>query len=158
MTLSELYQISYISKNTVLGTPEQLKAQIEDILKKAQKNNSILNISGALLYSGGYFCQVIEGEQNDIEKLFKRIQMDSRHSDITVLCSDFVVKRCFSNWGMAFAGIEDTMRFDIDGVKNSKDGLMMKETGKNMINVLEDLIKHQEIIFSVKGSLKSIIS
>lgn len=156
MTLSELYQISYISENTVLGTPDQLKAQIEDILQKAQINNPRLNISGALLYSGGYFCQVIEGGKNDIEKLFKTIQMDKRHSDITVLTSDPVGKRSFSNWGMAFAGIEDTMRFDINGVQKSKDELKLKESGKNMINVLAQLIQHQEIISSFRSSLKNI--
>lgn len=154
--MSELYQISYISKNSVLGTSDELKALIEDILKKAQQNNPILNISGALLYSGGYFCQVIEGSKNDIETLFKRIQRDSRHTDVTVLTSDSVAKRSFSNWGMAFAGIEETMRFDIDGIQKSKDGLKMQETGKNMINVLAQLIQHQEIISSFRTSLKNI--
>ncbi|AEP28378.1 BLUF domain-containing protein [Brumicola nitratireducens] len=144
--MGDLYNIAYISKNAIHGNHEEIKQQISDILAKAQKNNPVRGISGALLYSGGYFCQVIEGPEDEIEELFEIIQMDDRHSDVTVLHFEPLEERGFSDWSMAFAGIEENMRFDIDGIKNSKDELAMKETGKALVNVLELLVsQHQSV-------------
>jgi hypothetical protein len=42
---------------------------------------------------------------------------------------------------MALAGIEDNMRFDIEGVRASKDGLQMKKTGRDLVAVLEQKVK-----------------
>lgn len=151
--MSELYQIAYISKNVVPGTRQEIKAQLEDILKKAQINNAKLNITGALLYSGDHFCQVIEGGRYDVAQLFKTIQKDERHTDITMLSTEPVSKRSFSDWGMAFAGIEDTMRFNIYGAKHSKDEFKMQQIGKNLVHVLEQLIHHQEMLSNIRSSL-----
>ena len=82
--MSNLYKLSYISKNTIIGDQANLKSEIDSILKSAHKNNPVMGITGALLFSGGYFCQVIEGEEENIESLFEIIQMDNRHADITV--------------------------------------------------------------------------
>lgn len=145
--MSELYNLAYISKNTIKGTPETVKAEIEDILASAHKNNPTMNITGALLYSGGYFCQVIEGPEEAIEELFETIQMDDRHGSVTVLHFEPIERRGFSEWAMALAGIEDRMRFDLDGVLDSKDKIRAEETGQNLVNTLEKLVlQHQSVL------------
>ena len=54
------------------------------------------------------------------------------------------------NYDGAFAGIEDEMRFDIEGIKESKDELAMKETGANLVNVLEQMVtQHQSVSNSI---------
>ena len=105
-----------------------------------------MEITGALLFSGGYFCQTIEGPEDSIEELFETIQMDDRHGEITVLHFEEIEERGFSDWSMAFAGIEDTMRFDIDGIKESKDELGMRETGKALVAVLDELVNQHQAI------------
>jgi len=147
--MSGLYNLAYISKNTIKGTPEETQAQIQNILAAAHKNNPAKGITGALLYSGGYFCQVIEGSENNLEELFETIQMDPRHGDVTVLHFEPIEARGFSEWAMALAGIEDNMRFDIDGVRASKDELQMKETGRDLVSVLEKMVtQHQSVLNS----------
>jgi hypothetical protein len=147
--MSQLYNLAYISKNSIKGTPDETKVEICDILAAAHRNNPKKGITGALLYSGGYFCQVIEGPQDVLEELFESIQMDNRHSDVTVLHFEPIESRGFNEWAMAFAGIEDTMRFDIDGVLASKDELKMRETGRNLVSVLDQMVKqHQSVINS----------
>ncbi len=144
--MSDLYHLAYISKNTIGGDNEEVKSQIENILATAQANNPSVGVTGALLYSGGYFCQVIEGPEDALEELFESIQMDARHGDCTILHFEEIEERGFSDWSMAFAGIEDEMRFDIEGIKESKDELAMKETGKNLVNVLEQMVtQHQSV-------------
>ncbi|WP_412972232.1 BLUF domain-containing protein [Glaciecola sp. MF2-115] len=142
--MSNLFKLSYISKNSISGDKQEIQLQIESILKAATKNNIRLGITGALLYSGGYFCQVIEGEEDCIEELFETIQQDSRHTQVTVLNFETSEKRSFSEWAMAFAGIEDSMRFDLDGIRESKDLNAMKKTGKDLVSVLATLVKNKQ--------------
>lgn len=147
--MSQLYNLAYISKNSIKGTPDETKDEIRDILAAAHRNNPEKGVTGALLYSGGYFCQVIEGPQDVLEELFESIQMDNRHQDVTVLHFEPIESRGFNEWAMALAGIEDTMRFDIDGVLASKDELKMRETGRNLVSVLDKMVKqHQSVINS----------
>lgn len=76
-----------------------------------------------------------------LEDLFETIQMDSRHCDFTMLHFEPIEFRGFSEWAMALAGIEDNMRFDIEGVRASKDELQMKKTGRDLVAVLEQKVK-----------------
>ena len=45
---------------------------------------------------------------------------------------------------MAFAGIEETMRFDVDGLRQSTDELKLRDTGRNLAHVLEELITQNQ--------------
>lgn len=145
--MADLYNLAYISKNTIKGEAEAIKEQIRNILAAAHRNNPAKGVTGALLYSGGYFCQVIEGESEVLEELFETIQMDGRHGDVTVLHFQPIEARGFSEWAMALAGIEESMRFDIDGILASKDDLKMKETGRDLVSVLEQMVQqHQSVL------------
>ena len=147
--MPDLYNLAYISKNTIKGDADHIKSEITKILASAHKNNPEKGVTGALLYSGGYFCQVIEGPEDVLEELYETIQMDDRHGDVTVLHFEPITARGFSEWAMALAGIEDNMRFDIEGVRSSKDELKMKETGKDLVNVLEQMVQqHQSVLTS----------
>ena len=142
----DLYRMSYISKNTIATSKEEIESKVKSILASATKNNPSMDITGALLFSGGYFCQTIEGPEDSIEELFETIQMDDRHGEITVLHFEEIEERGFSDWSMAFAGIEDTMRFDIDGIEESRDELGMRETGKALVAVLDELVNQHQAI------------
>ena len=142
----DIYSLAYISKNTIAGDQDVINAQIQNILMTAQSNNPAKGITGALLYSGGYFCQVIEGPEEALEDLFETIQMDSRHAECTILHFEPIEEKGFSGWSMAFAGIDDNMRFDIDGIKASKDELAMKSAGKDLVNVLDELVSQRQSV------------
>lgn len=146
--MARLYSAAYISKSAMAGTLEEQRALLEQILGTAQRNNSRLNVTGALLYSGGYFCQVLEGEAAVLEELFETIQMDARHSQITVLSFLPIEQRRFPEWAMASAGLEPDMRFDIEGIRASKDALAASEAGKQMLDVLDQLVKQHQSTLS----------
>jgi hypothetical protein len=55
-------------------------------------------------------------------------------------------RRSFSEWAMAMAGTEPILRFDIEGIRASKDATLMQETGRSLVSVLEQLVtQHQSI-------------
>lgn len=73
------------------------------LLESAQSKNQSLSITGALLSHVGVFAQVLEGPQNLVEQLFSLIQLDNRHSQVTVALRGPEAERDFPQWSMAFA-------------------------------------------------------
>lgn len=144
--MSQLYHLAYISRTAIEGRNEDIRVEIERILHVARARNSKTGVTGALLFSGGYFCQVIEGGQRAIEELFETIQMDPRHSDVTVIEFLPIAARSFSDWSMAFAGVDEKERFSIDGIKKSKTEIAMQEVGRNLLSNLERLITQRQDI------------
>jgi len=86
---------------------------------------------------------VIEGLEAAIEELFETIQMDARHGDVTVLRVEPIDERGYDGWAMAFAGIEEDRRFDLDAIRASPDELAMREAGEVMVTVLERLVRER---------------
>ena len=96
-----LFRILYCSRNLVSGTGGQELDAIDHILETARSNNSRKEVTGALLYSSGYFAQVLEGPKASIEMVFESIQRDHRHKDVTVLECSGIPLRDFPEWSMA---------------------------------------------------------
>ena len=96
-----LFRILYCSRNLVGETGGQQMDAIDHILATARSNNSRKEVTGALLYSSGYFAQVLEGPRASIETVFERIQRDQRHKDVTVLECAGIRLRDFPAWSMA---------------------------------------------------------
>ncbi|MEE4203893.1 MAG: BLUF domain-containing protein [Halieaceae bacterium] len=145
--MSNLYHLAYISKSAILPARAEIEQALRAILRAARQKNSSMGITGALLFSGGYFCQVIEGDLDALETLYETIQMDERHTECTVLFFEPLETRGFGAWDMAFAGIEEEMRFPIEDIKQSHDELAMHETGEQVVAVLSELVaQHQATV------------
>ena len=97
------YQIVYVSRNSISGTVEEVESEIAAILVKSRENNRRAGITGALLFSGQSFAQVLEGQTTAVEETFERIQCDPRHSDVVLLSNGQCANRMFSDWSMAYA-------------------------------------------------------
>lgn len=92
------YQLIYSS---ISSTPLQCE-DLEDILETARGNNARSAITGALTYVDGCFLQILEGEEDAVHRLMARIAADLRHETITVLHSEDMPARSFSDWQMAY--------------------------------------------------------
>lgn len=146
--MNALYQLSYISRSAIIGNHQTVENEIANILQVAQSNNRSKDITGALLYSGGYFCQVIEGTQENIEALFESIQMDARHRAVTVLNYEPITSRQFGDWQMALAGIEEPLRFHIDDLVEDATQIKIKESDRDIVNTLYKLVLQKQRVLS----------
>ncbi len=97
-----LYQIVYASRNEIHGEPESVDAEIASILAASRKNNQSKDITGALMFNGSAFAQVLEGPLEHIEAAYERIQCDPRHSDVVLLSNAAATERAFSDWSMGY--------------------------------------------------------
>lgn len=103
----QVYKLLYCSRNHIGGTPEQQRSEVERILASSRRNNVRQGLTGALLFNGDWFAQVLEGSLQAVEAAFERIQRDDRHSDVTLLESGYVAGRDFGEWSMAYAGADE---------------------------------------------------
>jgi hypothetical protein len=108
------YRLIYFSENRLAAG--QLAAQLDAILDKSRQNNVLVGVTGALMFSSGYFVQVLEGEQAAVEATFERIQQDSRHGDVQLVDFSPVAERTFSNWSMAYAGRREDASDELDAI------------------------------------------
>jgi hypothetical protein len=74
-----------------------------DLLTLARVNNERLGVSGMLLYIDGSFFQVLEGDEELLHALYKKIECDKRHAKVIKLIEEPIDKRTFSNWSMGYA-------------------------------------------------------
>ncbi|MDD1783726.1 BLUF domain-containing protein [Enterovibrio sp. ZSDZ35] len=98
-----LTQIVYISSAEHPFTDDELEKMLAAIRMKNEK----ANVTGMLLYKDGDFIQVIEGEKDVLEPLFKTICEDHRHYGIVELMRKSIVDRQFKDWSMGFHHLKE---------------------------------------------------
>ena len=99
----ELYHLTYHSiSRSGLGYKD-----LDRILKKAISANAARDISGCLIHHQDRFVQILEGSKKDVRQVYKKIKGDSDHHHVTLLWSNHVENRFFSEWNMAFHRPDD---------------------------------------------------
>ena len=92
------FYLAYVSTATRLFDQQDLEA----LLATCRSHNKANGISGALIYAGGTFMQVIEGDEDEVRALYRRIRRDPRHHDLIKLDEGEEEDREFGDWSMAF--------------------------------------------------------
>lgn len=77
--------IMYISESTESSDVNGLPQSMASVIVTGRRRNRDNNIRALLCCHRGYYLQVLEGENRDVDKLFASIQKDFRHKDIKVL-------------------------------------------------------------------------
>lgn len=81
-------------------------AALEEMLQRARERNSKADTSGLLLYSDGNFLQYLEGPSSLVAPIWKSIQRDIRHRQLTVLVDRPASQREFEGWSMAYGAAD----------------------------------------------------
>lgn len=141
---NSLYHISYFSRSTLSGSSEEIKSEIDNILQIAQQKNKSVGVTGALLYSGGYFIQVLEGEEAAVEEIFESIQCDTRHRDVGLINHETIDERNFPQWSMALAGFSADLVPGLDGILILPDDIKGSPSGLALVKILSGLLQRYE--------------
>jgi len=73
------------------------------LLEQSRNRNKRQNVTGMLLYAGGNFFQVLEGEKEDVEEIYEAICQDDRNTGNILVIKGPIDERVFSNWWMGFS-------------------------------------------------------
>jgi Sensors of blue-light using FAD len=133
-----MHRLVYYSANRIVGSAEEVTAQIEQILATSRRNNEKVGVTGALMFSEGFFGQVLEGPEAAVEATFERIQRDPRHGDVSLLDFQSIEKRHFDNWSMAFVGPSISFAFERIGLSTGYDPEKLQ--AEKLLNRLVELV------------------
>lgn len=92
-----MLRLTYTSTATSTITPEV----VLDMLSAARRNNAPKGVTGLLYYGVGQFAQCIEGNKDDVEAIYAKIESDKRHKNLVVTRQP-ILERVFTDWSMAF--------------------------------------------------------
>lgn len=141
------YYLCY--KSELSSTTDE--SEIINILGASQKNNLRKNITGMLLYINNHFIQLIEGEREDVNGLYKKIVTDSRHFGARILSEGVADKRFFPNWIMGFRAMnpQDLKEMaEMNGLTElSIDGILNESNPHFAIELLKSFYKNGELDF-----------
>jgi hypothetical protein len=106
-----LIRLVYASRSTFSPRANQqgLDPGVARILAQSRKNNARRRIVGGLLFGNGNFLQCLEGEADEVEALYKKIEADTRHRDVTMLARRTITERSFGAWSMKYAPGEQAL-------------------------------------------------
>ena len=96
--------IAYISRATRPFIPEDLDVLLVD----ARMFNASVEVTGVIFHHAGRFFQYIEGSDNSVAEVYRRIMQASSHTDIERLLDTRINHRYFETCHMAFCESPET--------------------------------------------------
>ena len=97
-----IFQLVYQSTATWFPSTDELLA----LLERCRVNNARLQITGMLLYHGGRFLQLLEGDEAPVRERYEVIAADERHKWISLVMTGPNATRDFPDWTMGFRDLD----------------------------------------------------
>ena len=97
-----MHRLLYVSEST--AEPSKKDLMIEQLVAQAQVKNAQINVTGALIFTGSHFAQVLEGPSETLHILMASINNDRRHTNVVLVDKFPVPSRLFPSWDMAYQG------------------------------------------------------
>lgn len=98
----QLMSLLYVSE-AIHELPEG-ENPVDQIVEVALARNAALGVTGALVFTGKNFAQVLEGQRESVEELMLSINKDERHRNVDVITVEEIEERRFPHWSLAYAG------------------------------------------------------
>ncbi|MFN9719012.1 MAG: BLUF domain-containing protein [Planctomycetota bacterium] len=129
---------------TSAATKKFSQAELKELLQKARANNVANQITGMLLYEDGTFLQVLEGDDEVVQKTYERIANDPRHNKILLIARFEVEHRTFTDWEMGFFDASGGQLLELPGYTN----FLNKKTVE--LEEVEEGDKAREVLINFK--------
>jgi len=104
-----LQELIYTSVTTLHEGEDKVQA----ILSASVRKNEIQSITGLLMFDGQRYIQILEGERDQVDRLYGEITKDPRHGQLEMLHTGSITQRAFQTWRMAYeampAGLLDQL-------------------------------------------------
>ncbi|MBX2838201.1 MAG: BLUF domain-containing protein [Gammaproteobacteria bacterium] len=121
--------------------------ELAQLLEHSRENNVKDGITGLLIYrfnsdfNRGNFVQVLEGSEQAIDDVWRRISNDDRHHTIVVIDEQSIETRMFEQWSMGFRNVQSAELKNIEGFSDlGSDEFWARTTAGDVPDAL-DLLK-----------------
>ena len=106
-----LSQLVYVSAASEPMDEEELA----ELLAQSRERNARNDITGMLLYKDNRFIQLLEGHEEQVQKVYDSIRRDDRHHDLQLLWFRYAQFREFPDWTMGFRNIDESALESLPG-------------------------------------------
>jgi Sensors of blue-light using FAD len=106
-----MYHLVYIS----YAVNPLREEDLVDILTTSRLYNKKNKVTGMLVYLRERFIQVLEGEYEVVNTIYKKIKEDPRHRRVTVVLEGNTRQRIFKDWSMGFKKLDDHQFQELSG-------------------------------------------
>ena len=142
---TELKHLIYFSKPTIYNYDT-----IKNILAISRANNNKTGLTGSLIYRSDLYFQFLEGPPDAIDETYKKIKLDTRHSEIHKVKEDMTNRRLFASWAMK----EDALHAGMWPREEVKNGFLTRIKANEAFDTFEQLSREVDQ-FIHTGELKS---
>jgi hypothetical protein len=92
--------------------------QLTELLNQSREANARLGLTGILLNSRRSFFQVLEGEPDAVDGLYKKLLVDKRHTNVSQIIREPIARRYFGDWSMGFTSASPEELSHIPGLND----------------------------------------
>ncbi len=109
--MEKLVQIIYVSKSSLDATSNfaGIEPKIARILAKSRVNNRKNGLVGVLYFGDGCFFQCLEGKESEVDKLYEKLLLDTRHTNLKLISKKQITNLSFTNWAMKYVPLENKL-------------------------------------------------
>ena len=122
--------------------PEMAQAAVEAMVAKARISNAANDITGALLFTGTHFVQVLEGDAGPIDTLLRKLHADNRHDGLIITSRASLTKRRFAGWDMAYSGPSQFVTMRVSRMFNKADPAGQRNASRWLIDLMRQLAQN----------------
>jgi hypothetical protein len=97
--MEDLIHVIYVSS----AAPDMSEHDTLRFLNEARKANRKNDVSGMMLYIGGYYLQLLEGEGTKVDVVCRTIVQDKR--EMRMILREPIAEREFPEWTMGFEAV-----------------------------------------------------
>jgi hypothetical protein len=112
-----MLSLLYVSRSTL--TEAESEQHLQQIVSTAVERNLRSGVTGALVYTGREFAQVLEGANAAVGHIMGSVILDCRHSDIRIVEVEPIATRFFPNWGMTRITPSTSIQLAIDAIRHA---------------------------------------
>jgi hypothetical protein len=99
-TTTDLFRLVYRSRCAVEGSADNVQLTVDAIIADSQRRNVRIGVTGALMFTGLFFVQALEGPTAAVEATFDRICCDLRHTSVEVIECGPIIEAVFGKAAM----------------------------------------------------------
>jgi Sensors of blue-light using FAD len=130
-----LQSLLYISESSI--EPSFAQGEVERILATAHAFNPSVGVTGALVFTGTHFAQLIEGEETVVTLLIASIAIDQRHTRMQIVTREPLVARRFPDWSMSYNGPSQFVSRHVTRLLNDPSRLESSRSASWLAELLE---------------------
>lgn len=131
-------RLLYISKSKI--EKADVLPVVSHIVARAVEWNVDHNLTGALIFTGTHFAQVLEGRQKDIDEVMVIIKNDPRHGPIWVMNRSPITERQFPHWAMAYQGPSQYVSRHVTRLLHATSGLDQQRATDWLIELAHEFV------------------